>query len=63
MLEQKFEQKRKALKDVEQQLNKENAELEKKLCLLQESYTRLDGEKRKQVQEFEEKLAEYETQI
>lgn len=48
MWEQKFEQKRKALKEIEQQLNRENAELEKKLCLLQENYTRLDQEKRKQ---------------
>ncbi len=34
MWEQKFEQKRKALKEIEQQFNRENSELEKKLCLL-----------------------------
>ena len=32
--EQKFEQKRKALKEIEQQFNRENSELEKNLCLL-----------------------------
>ena len=63
MWEQKFEQKRKALKEIEQQLNRENAELEKKLCLLQETYTRLDQDKRKQEAEYQEKIQEYEAQI
>lgn len=60
MWEQKFDQKRKALKEVEHQLTKENAELEKKLCLLQENFTRLDAEKRRQEAEHQEKLAEAE---
>ena len=63
MWEQKFEQKRKALKEIEQQLNRENAELEKKLCLLQENYTRLDQDRRKQDAEYQEKVQEYEAQI
>jgi chromosome segregation ATPase len=61
--EQKFEQKRKALKEVEQQLNRENAELEKKVCLLQENLTRLDAEKRRQEAEYQERIAEAEAQI
>lgn len=61
--EQKFEQKRKALKEIEQQLNRENAELEKKLCILQENYSRLDMEKRRQEIEFSEKQQDYELQI
>ena len=63
MWEQKFEQKRKALKEIEQQLNRENAELEKKLCLLQENYTRLDQDKRRIEAEYQEKIQEYEAQI
>ena len=63
MWEQKFEQKRKALKEIEQQLNRENAELEKKLCLLQENYTRLDQDKRKQEVTQQDKIQNYEAQI
>ena len=58
--EQKFEQKRKQSKETEVQLNRENAELEKKLCLLQENFTRLDTEKRRQEADMVEKIAEYE---
>jgi uncharacterized small protein (DUF1192 family) len=61
--EQKFDQKRKALKEVEQQLTRENSELEKKLCVLQENCTRLEAEKRKQDAEHHERLAEAEAQI
>ena len=61
--EQKFDQKRKALKEIEQQLNRENAELEKKLCILQENYSRLDMDKRRQEIEFSEKQQDYELQI
>jgi len=61
--EQKFNKKSKALKEIEQQLNRENAELEKKLCLLQENFTRLDAEKRKMQAEYQEKIAEAEAQI
>ena len=52
MWEQKYEQKRRALKEIEQQLNKEVAELEKKVCVLQENCQRLDQEKRSQEAEF-----------
>jgi len=48
---------------VEQQLTKENSELSKKLCLLQENYTRLDAEKRKQEADYVERIAEAEAQI
>lgn len=34
MWEQKYEQKRRALKEIEQQFNKDIAELEKKVCVL-----------------------------
>lgn len=46
MWEQKYEQKRRALKEIEQQLNKEVSDLEKKNCVLQENCQRLDQEKR-----------------
>jgi DNA repair exonuclease SbcCD ATPase subunit len=58
--EQKYEQKRKSFKETEQRLNRENNDLQKKLCLLQESYQRLDMEKRRQDSEYEEKIADYE---
>jgi hypothetical protein len=61
--EQKYEQKRKSLKETEQRLNRENNDLEKRLCLLQESYQRLDMEKKRQDAEYEEKIGEYEFQI
>jgi len=51
------------MKETELQLNRENAELEKKLCVLQENYTRLDAEKRKQEAEYQEKISEAEAQI
>ena len=63
MWESKFEQKRKALKEIEQQFNRENAELEKKLCLLQEKYTRLELEKRKQESDYDEVIAEYDAKL
>lgn len=58
--EQKYEQKRKSLKETEQRLNRENNDMEKRLCLLQESYQRLDLEKKRQDAEYEEKINEYE---
>lgn len=61
--EQKFDQKRKALKEIEQQFNRENSELEKKLCVLQEKFTRLEQEKRKMEQEYKENIQQYESQI
>lgn len=61
--EQKFEQKRRALKETEAQLNKENSELEKTLCQLQENFTKLDAEKRRQEGDYLERIAEYESQI
>ena len=61
--ESKFEQKRRALKEIEQQLNRENADLEKQLCLLQDSFSRLEQEKRKMENQYSEKIQEYEAQI
>ena len=61
--EGKFNKKSKALKEIEQQLNRENADLEKKLCLLPENYTRLDAEKRQMHAEYQDKIADAEAQI
>ena len=44
--ENKYEQKRKALKEIEQSLSRANADLEKRLSLLQATVDRLEQEKR-----------------
>jgi hypothetical protein len=44
--ENKYEQKRKALKEIEQSLSRANADLEKRLSLVQATVDRLEQEKR-----------------
>lgn len=55
--ENKYEQKRKALKEIEQSLSRANADLEKKVSLLQAQVERLETEKKSQEESLNDQIA------
>lgn len=54
--ENKYEQKRRALKEIEQSLTKANTELEKKVSMMAQQIDRLEDEKRQIDDNYQEEI-------
>ena len=61
--ENKYEQKRRALKEIEQSLSKSNGDLEKRIIYLSQSNERLEEEKRQMEENYQEEIANLQIQI
>jgi len=61
--ENKYEQKRKALKEYEQAYSRQNAELEKKVASLQQQVDRQEAEKRLREEQFNEQITLLQEQL
>lgn len=61
--EQKYEQKRKALKELENSLGKKNADLEKQCTQLKAQLTKAEGEKASAVEQAKEEIQALQAQM